>query len=101
MSNVLLVCCEKLSQRGKLCLKKNMCMHMRGIVTYFIYIVVLESTLRWKARSFYIYHVPSERVMPAQLSLNKGQGCTVSVRKHGGLDKAWLLAKQVANWVKS
>ena len=52
--------------------------------------------LRWYAQSFYIYGCDEE--LPAGLKRNSSLGVTVSFRKRGGIEAAWVLAKEVAKW---
>ncbi|CAL1142603.1 unnamed protein product, partial [Cladocopium goreaui] len=50
----------------------------------------------WTTGSFYIYGVPGDRKLPEGLTLNGSMGCTISIKKRGGLPQAWALAKVVA-----
>ena len=62
-------------------------------------------SLRWHAKSFYIYGCSPEQIPAGSgLSCNGASGVTVTFKKRGGIENSWSLAKQVATknvWMES
>ena len=53
---------------------------------------------RWWAKSFYIYGCGDNFPEGSGLTANKSDGCTITFKKRGGVQKAWDLTKQVAKY---
>ena len=54
-------------------------------------------SLRWYAKSFYIYGCSPEQIPDGSgLSCNGASGVTVTFKKRGGVDASWSLAQKVA-----